>query len=210
MQEHSENPAVGPRFGLLEVVVFDLDGVLRHFDREAERLLEVRHDLEPGSLIRAAFGDELGGSLVTGRIDWPEFADRLALRIGRPATDDFLAMRAILDHDAVDVVARLRDTGRPVALLTNGTLRTDEELAEHGLTHAFDAVFNAAVLGVAKPDRAIYEIVTESLAVEPSAIGFVDDHLPNVEAASAYGWQAHLYQDLRGVVDWLTAVGAFG
>lgn len=188
---------------MIEAVVFDLDGVLRHFDREAERLLEERHRLAPGSLISAAFGDELGFNLVTGRIDWPEFAEQLELRIGRPATKDFLAMRAILDHDAVALVERIRGSGLPVALLTNGTLRTDAELAEHGLTGAFDAVFNAAVLGVAKPDRVIYEIVTAELSLEPPAIAFVDDHLPNVEAASDFGWRAHLYRDLPGVVDWL-------
>jgi len=192
------------------VVVFDLDGVLRHFDREAERLLELRHGLDSGALIKSAFGDELGLRLVTGEIDWPEYGDLLAGRIGRPATEDFMAMRAILDTEAVDLVARLRASGRPVALLTNGTRRTDQELAEHGLTQAFDAVFNAAVLGVAKPDRAVYDIVTSELAVEPARIGFVDDHLPNVEAAETFGWRAHHYRDLAGVVEWLVSLGVLG
>lgn len=195
---------------MIRAVVFDLDGVLRHFDREAERLLEVRHGLPPGALIDAAFGDDLGLSLVTGEIDWPEYAESLALRIGRPATDEFVAMRATLDHDAVRLVERLRATGRPVALLTNGTRRTDQELAEHGLVGVFDAVFNAAVLGVAKPDRAVYEIVTAELAIDAPGIGFVDDHLPNVEAAGAFGWRAHHYRDLAGVVSWLADEGVLG
>jgi len=187
----------------LSAVVFDLDGVLRHFDRDAEREVEMRHGLAPGALISAAFGDDLGRRLVVGAIDWPEFADGLADRIGRPATDDFLAMRAVLDVAAIDLVHHIRDRGRIVALLTNGTLRTDEELAEHGIADAFDHVFNAARLGVAKPDPEIYRQVTEVLAVPTTEIGFIDDHLPNIDSAAEFGWHTHHYVSLAGVASWL-------
>ena len=39
----------------------------------------------------------------------------------------------------------------PVALLTNGSLRTRTELAEAGLHEAFDHVFNSAETGIPKP-----------------------------------------------------------
>lgn len=190
-----------------EVVVFDLDGVLRHFDRDAERELEARHGLEHGALLDAAFGDELGLRLVTGEIDWPEFADGLAARIGRPATDEFLAMRAVLDHAAVQLVHDIRAAGRPVALLTNGTLRTEEELVEHGIAQVFDRVFNAARIGVAKPDPLVYEVVTAELGVAPAGIAFIDDVGANVTAARSAGWSAHHYQGLDEARAWLCGLG---
>src|SRR5690606_2005109 len=112
-------------------------GVLRHFDRAAEAALEARHGLEPGGLLTAAFGDELGHRLTTGEIDWPEFLDRLAERVGRSAVEEFAELRAVLDHAAIEVLERLRHGGTTVALLTNGTLRTEVELVEHGIVDAF-------------------------------------------------------------------------
>jgi putative hydrolase of the HAD superfamily len=192
---------------VIEVVVFDLDGVLRHFDRAAEAALEARHGLEPGSLLQAAFGDELGHHLTTGRIDWPEFLDRLAARVGRAAVEEFEQSRAVLDHAAIEILDRLRHSGTTVALLTNGTLRTEMELTEHGIAESFDRIFNTARLGVAKPHPDVFDLVTLELERTPTAIGFVDDREDNVAAAIAHGWHGHHYRDLDGVVAWLTGLG---
>lgn len=187
----------------IETVVFDLDGVVRHFDREHEARLEDEYGLQRGALLRAAFGDELGRRLVTGVIDWPEYEMTLAERLPHGLVAEFAATRAVLDTDAVRLVDELRADGRRVALLTNGTYRTEEELAEHGIGDRFDVVFNTARIGIAKPSPEIYRHVTERLAVEPRAVGFVDDHEPNVAAAAQFGWHAHLYRNLDDVRSWL-------
>ena len=62
----------------LDAVVFDLDGVIRHYDREHEREIERRWGLATGSLIRTAFGGELGHSFMTGRIDHDAFRHGLS------------------------------------------------------------------------------------------------------------------------------------
>lgn len=192
---------------MIEAVVFDLDGVLRHFDRAAEAALEDRHGLERGALLRAAFGDDLGNQLVVGQIDWPEFTDRLAERIGLAAVREFEELRAVLDHAAIEVLDRLRHRGTTVALLTNGTLRTEMELVEHGIADSFDHIFNTARLGVAKPHPDVFERVTVELDRPPQAVGFVDDREDNVTAAIAHGWSGHHYQSLDGVVEWLRSLG---
>jgi len=192
---------------VIEAVVFDLDGVLRHFDRSAEAALEERHGMEPGALLTAAFGDELGQRLIVGEIDWPEFTDRLAERIGMAAVQEFMELRAVLDHAAIEVLERLRHSGTTVALLTNGTLRTESELVEHGIVDSFDRIFNTARLGVAKPHPDVFERVTSELARPATSIGFVDDREDNVEAAVAHGWTGHHYRSLEGVVDWLASLG---
>jgi putative hydrolase of the HAD superfamily len=193
----------------LDAVVFDLDGVLRHFDREAELQLEIRHGMRPGSLLLAAFGDDLGTQLTTGGIDWQEFIERLADRIGRPATREFEELRAELDHEAMELLAKLRATGTLVALLTNGTDRTEQELADHGIAESFDRVFNTARLGVSKPDPDVYRTVTGRLGLEPARIGFVDDRFDNIAAARSHGWHAHHYDTLDGVARWLEGFALF-
>ncbi len=192
---------------MIEAVVFDLDGVLRHFDRAAEAALEDRHGLERGALLTAAFGDDLGNQLVVGEIDWPEFTDRLAQRIGMDAVREFEELRAVLDHAAIEVLERLRHGGTTVALLTNGTLRTEVELVEHGIADAFDHIFNTARLGVAKPHPDVFDRVTIELGRPASTVGFVDDREDNVAAAIAHGWTGHHYRSLEGVVEWLASLG---
>ena len=192
----------------VEVVVFDLDGVLRHFDRAAEAALEERHCLPRGELIEAAFGDHLGHDLVCGRIGWAEFVERLADRIGAEAAMDFASLQsAVLDPVAMALVAELRAGLVPVALLTNGTHRTEEELAGHGIDEAFDHVFNTARLGVAKPMPEVYELVTARLEVRATAVAFIDDRAANVLAAESHGWRAHRYETVGGMRTWLQELG---
>ncbi len=47
-------------------------------------------------------------------------------------------------------------------------------------------IFSAEV-GLAKPDRRIYELALEHLRVQPAEVFFVDDVQENVEAAQALG-----------------------
>jgi HAD superfamily hydrolase (TIGR01509 family) len=61
-------------------------------------------------------------------------------------------------------------------------------------THAFlawfdDGVFSGRV-GHNKPERAIYETATQRFGHAVDELVFLDDHLPNVEAARALGWNA--------------------
>jgi 2-haloacid dehalogenase/putative hydrolase of the HAD superfamily len=65
-----------------------------------------------------------------------------------------------------------------------------------------DPVFNlfrdcivSGVEGVKKPDTAIFDIVCRRADLGPSDFLFVDDHLPNIEAAQALGFHVHYFVD---------------
>jgi FMN phosphatase YigB (HAD superfamily) len=60
--------------------------------------------------------------------------------------------------------------------------------------------FASCVLGLAKPDRAIYEAVTCALDARPEQVLFFDDTLHNVEAARAHGWRADRIDPTRETV----------
>jgi len=191
----------------IRAVVFDLDGVVRHYDRDHEADIEVRFGLEPGSLLREAFGGDIGDDLMCGRIDHAEFVVRLGAVLGSvDAAQELADMRAEVDPDAVRLVQHLQ-TQLPVALLTNGSRRTRVELEEQGLAGVFDHVFNAAELGVAKPSPRIYRHVLEVLGVGAPMAVFVDDHLPNVEGARAVGMVGHHYRGLDELVGFLDGLG---
>lgn len=50
-------------------------------------------------------------------------------------------------------------------------------------------------VGLAKPDPAIFELATQRFGVEPATTLFVDDSLPNIEAADALGFATHHFTD---------------
>ncbi|MFN8050012.1 MAG: HAD-IA family hydrolase [Acidimicrobiales bacterium] len=200
VRPHSDPPR-------LDAVVFDLDGVVRHYDREHERDIELRHGLERGSLLHHAFGGELGQSFMRGEFDHDEFARRLASPLGSvAAAEEFVSMRAVVDDEAVALVRRLQER-MPVALLTNGSVRTREELSDAGLHDAFDHVFNSAETGVPKPLAQAYLNVVEALGVPAARTAFIDDHDPNVAGAVDAGLVGHLYVGLDEVRRFLAGHG---
>ena len=56
--------------------------------------------------------------------------------------------------------------------------------------HRFDVLVWSCQLGVVKPYPAIYRHMLNELAVQPEETLFIDDRLPNIEAARALGMQA--------------------
>jgi len=55
-----------------------------------------------------------------------------------------------------------------------------------------DEVFFSNELGLAKPDRAIFDAVIRDLGTTAGRIAYFDDTAANVDAASAAGLDAHL------------------
>lgn len=187
----------------VDAVVFDLDGVIRHHDRAAQGQIEKDHRLPEGSLFRAAFGGALGRRFVRGELDHDEFAMAIGEIVGSiQAGTEFLALRAEIDAAIVDVIRQVRDLV-PVALLTNGSRRTRAELAEAGLSDAFDYIFNSAETGIPKPEPGAYLNVVAALGTEPSSVVFVDDYPPNVAGAIEVGLIGHHFVGVDSLVRFL-------
>ena len=63
----------------------------------------------------------------------------------------------------------------------------------------FRDIVVSGVERLAKPDCAIFELAARRFGRRPEAMLFVDDSLPNVEAARSCGWQAHHFVDAAGL-----------
>ena len=57
-----------------------------------------------------------------------------------------------------------------------------------------DIVYSHEV-GLAKPDRRIYELTCQRLGVQPAEVIFLDDAEPNVIAACEFGMHSILFKD---------------
>jgi putative hydrolase of the HAD superfamily len=183
--------AAGPD-AAIEVVVFDFDGVVRHWYEEDTLEVERRHGLPDGSLMAAAFGPELGEAVVTGQVGHEQWFARIAEIVGSTeAVAEWSSHRGEVDPDAVALIDELRAAGLTVALLSNATTRLEEDLEVLGLAPHLDVVFNTARLGVCKPNPAVYQQVVERLGVRGPQVAFTDDHPGWAAAAGA--------ADIRGI-----------
>ena len=91
------------------------------------------------------------------------------------------------DRRMADLVRWLRGRYR-TGLLSNASDILPRLLRErYGLGGLFDVEVISALVGLAKPDPAIYQLALERLGTAPEATIFVDDYEPNVAAAAALG-----------------------
>jgi putative hydrolase of the HAD superfamily len=84
-------------------------------------------------------------------------------------------------------VAQLRNTGKPVAMLSNMPRDLGEALGKTDRLMQFDHVTLSYELGSAKPEAAIYEHCLAGLGTAPDKTLFLDDRSENIEAAELLG-----------------------
>ncbi|TDC96173.1 HAD family hydrolase [Nonomuraea deserti] len=185
-------------------VLSDLDGVLRHFDHAAQADIEARYGLP---LMKTAFDPALIMPPTLGHVTETQWAESIAVALGgderaRQAVGEFMKIRFWVDEEVRALLSRARQEV-PVVIVTNAMDTLEQHLDLLGLTGFADDVVSSARVGVAKPDRRIYEIAAERAGAEPGRCLFVDDRLQNVEAARALGMTAvhyRTYQDLAAVL----------
>ncbi len=185
----------GPMGSVVRCVVFDFDGVLRHYDsiHEAEAARAV--DLAPGQLASIAFQRDLLHRMVRGGMTRDDWIEEVGRRVAAPqVVSRWLADWGWVEPAMVELVSDVRRSGTKVALFTNGSDTTPAELDHHRLTGHFDIVFNSWELGLAKPDPDVYRMVGAELGLVANEVMFFDDTLPNVTAAQGVGWKAHWYR----------------
>jgi len=91
-----------------------------------------------------------------------------------------------------DALARLRERGTPLALVTNGDKRQQRRKIErYDLAGYFDVIVIEGEFGVGKPEEAVYRHVLGALGVAPAAAWMVGDNLEwDVAAPQRLGLRA--------------------
>lgn len=179
----------------LELVVFDLDGVLCDFD-SAARLDHLSRctGLAPAHIQAATFGGEFERAAEAGRYPSGEeylaaFRRQLGTWLSR---EDWVAARraAMRERPAMlALVARLR-RAVPVAILTNNGALLLEAIPE--LVPGVHALFRERChasfeFGTRKPEPLVYRRLLARLGTPAGRTLFVDDSPANVAGAVAAG-----------------------
>jgi HAD superfamily hydrolase (TIGR01549 family) len=85
---------------------------------------------------------------------------------------------------APDVLRRIKDAGYRLGVVSNAEGRVERDLAAAGYDGLLDTVVDSYVVGVEKPDPAIFRIALDRLGAAPEEAVFLGD-VPSVDVAGA-------------------------
>lgn len=185
-----------------QVCLFDMDGVVRHWDPRHAMEAEAACGLPVGALRGVAFAVPEYEASLRGEVtyaDWCsatrcEVAARYPSSAAALAVDRWQADKGSVDPDVVSLIRRTRRLV-PVGLLSNAHDALSSDLRCLGLDRLFDLVICSAEIGLTKPDLAVYRESARMFNVPPAACFFTDDTTANVLAARQLGIDAELFTD---------------
>jgi putative hydrolase of the HAD superfamily len=196
-EEQAEMQSVSPPG--IRAILSDVGGVLIHKARTpALQQWEQRLRLEPRGLLLSIWLCETGQRATLGQASveevWNEIqrlytltdAEREAFRRDFEASDS-------LDADVAQFLRQLRPAYK-VALLSNAWPDARHVFGGFGLDAVADTMILSCEVGLAKPDRRIYDLAAERLHVPHASIVFLDDYPPHVAAAQACGMQGIVFE----------------
>jgi len=176
----------------VKAAIFDIGGVLvQQVDRTRVRYWETHLNLEEGSLGRVIWmtPNSLRAEIGQASEDevWAAVADRFQLNpIDLAALRGDFFSGSVWNVQLIDF-ARSLHAAVKTGIISNAwpNARADVKRWVNGDT--FDDLIFSAEVGLAKPDRRIYELALDRLRVQPTEAIFIDDVQTNVEAAQAIG-----------------------
>jgi putative hydrolase of the HAD superfamily len=98
-----------------------------------------------------------------------------------------------LNQAVIDLARSAKAHGLHVGMLSNAYSDLRPYLAPFGILDVFDDVVISALVGMIKPDPAIYDLACSRLGVQPQRTLFIDDNRANVESARRFGLRALRY-----------------
>lgn len=185
---------------MIKAVLFDLDGVVRHFDPEQRVEIERRHGLDPGQLESALFAEPHLSDVITGRTTKRVWLETVGTQLGRvEAALEWGRSPARPDAHVLALAVGLRELGLQTAILTNGTDETPADVALLELETLFDPIVSTAEIGHAKPDRRAFEHVVDRLGLAPGEVFFTDDSAGKLAGADEIGMVTHHFTGIESL-----------
>ena len=86
-------------------------------------------------------------------------------------------------------------------LLSNSCEWSEESYNSMGLKPFFKKAFLSHKLGLAKPDKRIYEVAINDIGLKPEEMIFVDDKIDNVVAANKVGLKGILFEGFEDLIE---------
>jgi len=186
----------------MRTVLFDVGNTLFHLDYAfiADVLAEHGHPVEPAVLRVAEYGAKAAidrALTANGSLEFVLWRDDAARRpsyfaivlkaVGVPADAAARILDVLQEHnrarclwrvmepDTPAVLDALRARGYALGVVSNADGRVEADLVRAGLRPRFATVVDSHVVGVEKPDPAIFRIALERMGAEPATTLYVGD-----------------------------------
>lgn len=185
----------------IEAVVFDVGKVLVRWERHLPFVDRFADPAELDHFMNEVIPMAWHAEHDAGRSAAELVAERTALfpRYAEPIAEWFTRFNETVPgpvSGSPELVEELHARGVPLYAITNFGADTWAGFAPtFPLFELFRDIVVSGVEKLAKPGAEIYRLAARRFGHAPGAMLFVDDSLPNVEAARALGWHAHHFHD---------------
>jgi len=202
--------ADGPR-----AVLFDFGGVLMKQDWAEYDVFGRRHGLPDNFMRLALYRTPEWQALQTGNGDRDTWNAAFRRELARHVADRAAAVaeewfaRPVEYHDAnIELAKALASAGVRVGLLSNAAPDLEQRLMAGRIDIPFHKLVISGIVGLAKPDPAIYRLAATNIGVAIERCFFIDDLERNVVAARDVGMGGHHFQgDYEGLQSDLREAG---
>ncbi len=199
---------------MTNVILTDLDGVIRIWSPEIHRKAERATGLPEGAILGTAFSDDLLPLVITGQISDDEWRRRIADLLCKDfpeanaerAVELWSASPGEVNSEVLGILRTCRKRAR-LALISNATSRLRSDLRRLGIAEDFDYIINSSEVGFTKPDPNIYFTALDTVGATPDQALFIDDNAGHVAAATRLGIAGHTYTGADGLRHKLNHLG---
>lgn len=177
----------------IKAVLFDWGGVMSNGGRGGELAQRLAHNLGMPDRLADTLIANVWDDFSTGKIDEAEVWRGIEAGYGKPIGTLLRKIWNTWHHTGAlpemkALVRRLRKGGYRVGLVSNTIPPTAAEIRSHGGYDLFEFAILSYEVGVAKPDKKIYELAMQKLpGITPEEVVFIDDQQRCLVSASQMG-----------------------
>lgn len=132
---------------------------------------------------------------------WSQLNKKYNLSIHDTISDEFKKWKGLIVNEKIlSLVNESKTNGYKVALLTNVIEPTYNVLKSAGRYEHFDAVIASCKVGLAKPEKEIYDLALKHLDTTPDKSIFIDDKQKNLDPAIAMGFHTILAENPAQII----------
>lgn len=188
---------------MIKAVVFDLDGMTyltdELFSSRFSREFNISHD-KVMDFFKNYFED-----CQKGKIDTKEAIEKYLPKWGWTKGVDKLFEywfeNGKLNEKMIRLIEKLKQKGIICILCTNNEKYRIQYLKEKfKINKIFDHIVASCDIGARKPNKKIFEKITEITELSPSEIVFFDNKKECVGEAIKFGFKAHLYINIENFI----------
>ncbi len=141
-------------------------------------------------------------SYQKGEISCDEFLDSIVLHSNDKLNQESartLWNKILIQEkfDTIDIIKKLKKHYNLAIFSNTNQIHCEYMYANYSFFGEFEKIYLSHEVGLIKPDPTVFSFMQDDLNTRAEECVFIDDTMPNVEAAINAGWQAIHFKDVR-------------